>query len=215
MRTSYPGLVTSLVAAILAVACVSKDPDPSGVASSGGGGASAAGSAASAGAAASGGGGDGSAGPGGAGSSDAGHGGAVAGIGGVGSSTAGKGGSGPADSGGGFSGAPAGASGSGGTGGSALVPQPCVPGAGFTACVEQCGEAADVEAIAATCTNGYYECPAPLFVAAACPSGSWPAGAFAGCGPWVTGYDCGNCTAACAARIWTCPACPDAGTDGG
>src|SRR5262249_19519978 len=86
-------------------------------------------------------------------------------------------------------------------------------GAGFTACVRACGEKDDREATAATCADGVYTCPAPLTPAITCGPSAWPTGPFAGCGPWVEGYDCTS-PAVCESGLWTCAgAASDAGTD--
>jgi hypothetical protein len=78
----------------------------------------------------------------------------------------------------------------------------------FTACVKQCGEPDDKESMSAACTDGTWRCPAPLVPAATCAPNSWPSGPFAGCGPWVNGYDC-TCPARCVDGAWTCPGCGD------
>jgi hypothetical protein len=84
-----------------------------------------------------------------------------------------------------------------------------VCGAGFTACVHACGEKNDTEPTAASCTDDVYRCPAPLIPAIDCGDGAWPTGAFAGCWPWVEGYDCTS-SSVCDHGLWACPGITDA-----
>ena len=58
--------------------------------------------------------------------------------------------------------------------------------------------------MAATCADGLWACPAPLIPAASCPIDSWPTGRLAGCGPWVSNYDCVG-QAVCSDGFWMCP----------
>ena len=83
---------------------------------------------------------------------------------------------------------------------------------GFTACVQTCGEPNAFEAMAAQCQDGALTCPPPLTPAVNCPPGSWPSGSLKDCGPWVTGVECGTCSAVCTDGIWTCSSCLDAAT---
>jgi len=95
--------------------------------------------------------------------------------------------------------------GAGGGGGNALQPVPCqVNPSAFTACVKVCGEPDDRESTAAQCVDGFYSCPAPLVPAASCAANAWPSGPYAGCGPWVSGYNC-SFRAVCDQHLWTCP----------
>jgi len=91
-----------------------------------------------------------------------------------------------------------------GAGGGAIVLEACRPGASFTACVKTCGEPDHTERRSAECVNGFYACAEPLVPAVACPADSWPDGPYAGCGPWVDGYDC-SFTAVCDDGLWSCP----------
>jgi hypothetical protein len=119
----------------------------------------------------------------------------------AGGSSAGRGGDGSAAG-------SAGGGAAGSAGGSAYPPFACSLASLFTACVKACGEPDDKESKSAECVDGFYTCPAPLIVAASCPDDAWPDGAYAGCGPWVHGYDC-QCRAECKNRQWTCGSdCP-------
>jgi hypothetical protein len=92
---------------------------------------------------------------------------------------------------------------------------PCGDSSFFTACVHACGETNDSEDAAARCVGGRYQCDPPLIAATACDASVWTVPRLA-CGPWVTGYDCGQGCAVCdAGRGWTCGACPDASSAGG
>jgi hypothetical protein len=92
-----------------------------------------------------------------------------------------------------------------------VKPVACGVPSGMTACVKECGEPDMLESTAAKCVDGFYTCQEPLIPAIACPSGSWPTGPEAGCGPWVMGYDC-LCQAYCDLGRWICPsACPNKG----
>ena len=84
----------------------------------------------------------------------------------------------------------------------------CAPTSGFTSCVHACGETNETESVAATCDAGRYNCPPGTRPAIGCPAESWPSGSFAGCGPWVEGYDC-TCRSICDDGLWTCPTCVD------
>jgi hypothetical protein len=142
-------------------------------------------------------------------------------TGGAGAAGAGGTGSGGADGVGGAAGAGGNDSGGADDGDTAQdAAPPCSPGSGFTACVKACGEADQKEKEAAACVAGRYQCSGQLIPAVTCPPASWPSGPFAGCGPWVEGYDCGcaspcTCPATCTNGLWTCElSCPDAGHDG-
>jgi len=82
--------------------------------------------------------------------------------------------------------------------------------ASFTGCVKQCGETSESVATAAQCVAGKYQCPVGTVAAALCPASAWPSGRFQGCGPWVSGYNCGACAAQCVNQSWNCADCGDA-----
>ena len=83
--------------------------------------------------------------------------------------------------------------------------------ASFTACVHACGESDSTESTAASCSAGVYSCNNSTIPAVSCPSGGWSAAL--SCGPWVSGYDCGQQCGVCVKGLWTCAPCPDAATD--
>jgi len=88
---------------------------------------------------------------------------------------------------------------------------PCGDSSFFTACVHECGEAAENEPAAAACVQGRFTCEAPLTPASDCPAGSWTSTRLP-CGPWPGGYDCGLGCAVCdPTGAWTCGSCSDAG----
>ncbi len=86
-------------------------------------------------------------------------------------------------------------------GGAAAV---CESGRRFTPCVKSCGASNEQVPSQATCENGRYTCPAGEVPGISCPDGAWPSGPFAGCGPWVTGADCGTWRGVCEDGFWTC-----------
>jgi len=88
---------------------------------------------------------------------------------------------------------------------------PCGDSAFFTACVQQCGETAQTEPMAASCVFGSFRCDTPLTPASDCPAGSWTSSTLP-CGPWPGTYDCGmGCAVCTSVRTWTCGSCSDGG----
>lgn len=127
-------------------------------------------------------------------------------------------------------GTPGGQHGGGGNGGNATTPDQhsdagqqgsaadavrvCAGDEQFVSCVANCGDPTINQSPAsATCVGGVYSCVTGLTPAIDCPDGSWPDGQ--GCGPWVTGYDCGGGSeGVCNDGIWECGAGPSR-LDGG